>query len=178
MSALTKPLSDEEKHLISMELERLFVLQDKPFPDPKKILFINELSISGYPAQPILQGIRALRNKEMRSIKLFDMMESIRTFVDTDMTRVACKHCHKDGCISMFDVTGVCFAVACICDNGEVVNKFQNVVRWNGQDIMESNNRLLYRTHALIGTEVKVSNPEMAQSVQVVLDMFGGTVVN
>lgn len=178
MPGLIKRLSEEENHSIMLELERLFILQDKPFPDPKKILFSNELSMSGLPAQAILQGVRALRNKEMRSIKLFDLMESIQTFVEVDINRTSCIHCRKDGCIIMFDTIGNTFAVACICENGEMAHKFQSIMRWNGKDIMESNKRLLYRTLGLRGTEITAPNHEMAANVQAALDTFGGTVVN
>lgn len=136
---------------MGMELERLHTLQDKPFTEAKRVMFVHELSSGCGPFSAVIQGIKSLHHEELRSIKLVTLIDAIMKFVDLDHNRVDCGHCSKEGAVILMDAQGAQFALACMCSNGDIVQASQRLVRWNGRDIQESNARLLYRTHASRG---------------------------
>lgn len=121
------------------------MLQDKPFPEAKKVIMVNELGTGVFPFTAVIQGIKSLHAEDLRSIKLFLLIEAIRKFIDSDTHRHICGACHKEGCITMIDANGAMFALACTCSNGDLVVNLQGLVRWNGTGVQESNGRILFR---------------------------------
>lgn len=161
-----------------MELERLHALQDKPFPESKKVIMVNELGTGIFPFAAVIQGIKSLHAEDLRSIKLFLLIESIRKFVDSDSGRIHCGSCRKEGCVIMVDAGGAQFSLACTCSNGDIIANLQGLVRWNGKGVQESNGRVLFRTKDDCTTYVKASEVVPDQKVDEAVSMFGGTVVN
>lgn len=161
-----------------MELERLHVLQDKPFPESKKVIMVNELGIGIYPFTAVIQGIKSLHGEDLRSIKLFLLIEAIRKFVDADKDRFQCGNCHKEGCVIMIDAVGNSFALACTCSNGDMIAELQGLVRWNGKGVQDSNGRILFKSKADSTSYVNEPPPVADEKLEGVLNTFGGTVVN
>ena len=113
---------------------------------------VNELGTGVFPFVAVIQGIKSLCAEDLRSIKLFLLIEAIRKFVDQDAHRIACGSCHKEGAVVMIDADGKQFALACNCSNGDLVSGLQNLVRWNGKGVQESNGRILFRTKNDVAT--------------------------
>lgn len=161
-----------------MELERLHVLQDKPFPEAKKVIMVNELGTGVFPFSAVIQGIKSLHGEDIKSLKLFIIIEAIRTFFDSNVNRFECGSCRKSGCVIMIDAVGDQFALACTCSNGDIVVNIQGLVRWNGKGVQESNGRILFRAKedrvAHVNRSAEVSDQELKDLV----DSVGGTVVD
>ncbi|HEY5235160.1 MAG TPA: hypothetical protein VIJ14_03180 [Rhabdochlamydiaceae bacterium] len=161
-----------------MELERLFMLQDKPFPDAKKIMMVSEICTGAYPFTSIVQGIKSLHTEDLRSIKLFLLIEAISNFMDQDAGRFNCPICLKDGCVELIDAIGQRFALACTCSNGDIVANMQHLVRWNGKALQTSNGRILFRSRDDRSTYVPEPPQADDQRLKDLVDSVGGTVVD
>lgn len=154
------------------------MLQDKPFPEAKKVIMVNELGSGVFPFTAVIQGIKSLHAEDLRSIKLFLMIEAIRKFTDTDTGRINCASCHKEGCIAMIDAAGHTFALACTCSNGDVIANFQGLVRWNGKGVQMSNGRILFRSREDRATQAAELPQADDQQLNDLVASVGGTVVD
>lgn len=176
---------------MGMELERLHILQDKPFPEAKRVIFVNELCTGSWPLKAVLQGIQSLHHEDLRVVKLSTLIEYISKFTETNYNRINCEHCRKEGCIIMIDTTGTSFALACICSTGDLMVQYQNLVKWTGEPIQESNGRMLFKsvvareeyvpTVAAAQEPVQSNNsgePQTMNDLAKVLNMMGGRVVD
>lgn len=130
MSSLKIPLRLDQREIVGKELDRLFVLQDRPFGESKKQVFLDELEDSGLPFAAIVSGIRALADKDPKTLKLFVIKESIVTFVNFEREKTSCIHCRGTGIVSMVRDGGYRFALACTCSTGRSMDK--EFIRWNG----------------------------------------------
>lgn len=155
------------------------MLQDKPFPEAKKVIMVNELGTGVLPFTAVIQGIKSLHAEDLRSIKLFLLIEAIRKFVDSDTNRFNCAHCHKEGCVTMIDEEGHMFALACVCSNGDIIENLQGLVRWTGKGVQGSNGRVLFRSHAARNEPLVDETPAPVDNeLKDLLAAVGGTIVD
>lgn len=138
MNFLKLPLTFEQIATIERELERLFVLQDRPFPESKKTIFVQEIRDTFYPFPAIVAGIRALAREDLKTIKLHTIINEVKKFIVFDDKRSDCKHCGGGGLISTLRDDGIRFAFACTCETGKL---FKGIVKWNGQECFEWDGR-------------------------------------
>ncbi len=139
MNSLKIPLRPDQLEMIGKELERLFIVQDRPLGDNKKSMFLSELSDTGFPFGAIVSGIRALADKDLKTLKLFVIKESIVRFISFDREKTNCPHCRGTGIISMVREDGYSFSFACRCAAGQIVDK--EFVKWNGEVLQEHNGK-------------------------------------
>ena len=122
MNELTRSWDGSELDVVGNELERLFLAQDRPLPKEKKILFLDELSRSRFPASSIMNGMRSLMtDDDGTKLKLLDdPRRSARSNGDPAgiYEILPCEHCDKRGLVMMIDDGGYWFALACRCGNG------------------------------------------------------------
>lgn len=130
MSYLKLPLTLEQIATVERELERLFVLQDRPFPESKKTIFVQEIRDTFYPFPAIIAGIRALAGEDLKAIKLHTIINEIKKFIVFSDKRSDCKHCGGGGLISTIRDDGIRFAFVCVCESGK---DYKDVLKWNGQ---------------------------------------------
>lgn len=130
MNYLKLPLTHEQIALLERELERLFVLQDKPFPESKKTIFVQEIRDTFYPFGAIVAGIRALAKDDLKVIKLHTITNEAKKFITTEVKRTDCKFCRGGGLISMLRDDGLRFTFSCICEAG---NEYKGIARWLGK---------------------------------------------
>jgi len=128
MSGLIALWPDAESEAVAHELEKLFVLQDRPLSKEKKIILVNELSKSGRPSASVIAGIRKLMDEDLRHIKKATILEAADDFISNEPQTVACDDC-SEGMVLTRDDKGRYFSLACTCQNG---NRHQ-LTRWNGQ---------------------------------------------
>lgn len=131
MNSLKIPWYPDQIELIGKELDRLFILQDKPFGENKKHVFVQELEGSGFPFAAAVSGIRALADRDLKTLKLFVIKESIVKFMNFEREKTNCQHCRGCGIVSMVREDGYSFAFACTCSAGLLMDK--EFVRWNGK---------------------------------------------
>lgn len=125
-------------------LEKLFTFQDKPLSENKKAVLAQEIINYGFPYQAIIAGIKDLFMSDLRTLKLVNLIDSIRKCIDYDAGRADCPYCKKEGAICAIDAqSGAPYAIACKCSNGDAVFEKQQLVRWNGQNKQLSNGRNL-----------------------------------
>ena len=139
MNSLKIPLRLDQLETIGKELERLFILQDRPLAENKKSMFLSELSDAGFPFGAIVSGIRALADKDLKTLKLFIIKESILKFISFDREKTNCPYCRGTGIISMMCDDGYSFSFACRCVAGQCVDK--EFVKWNGEIVQELNGK-------------------------------------
>lgn len=144
MNELTALLDDRDKLMLGNELEKLFVFQDRPFSKEKKVLFIEELSLSGLPLPALLQGIRKLAAEDLKTIKLATIKEAANDcIVNSEEDTSKCDHCGHGGLVCMKDPEARMYALACKCRNGDRLVSAQKLARWDGHETMFRNDRLL-----------------------------------
>ncbi len=130
MNYLKIMLSQQEIDSIKTELERLFVLQDKPLPENKKSIFMQEIEDAGIPYAAIVSGIRALVSEDLKTIKLNTIIQAVKRFVVFDGKKTNCFRCLGGGMVSLVDEKFRRFAFACRCEAGR---GYQELAQWNGQ---------------------------------------------
>lgn len=138
MNELTVPLDDNDKIRIGNELERLFVLQDRPIAKEKKLILVDEICKTGYPIDAIMAGIKSLESEDMKNVKFAHLVDAIKDKMTYEEERAArCDYCDGRGMVTMRNKDKYQFALACVCVNG---NRFhsQGNARWNGQQFQES----------------------------------------
>lgn len=138
MRELMVPIDDNDKIRIGNELEKLFVLQDRPLSKDKKVLLIDEICQTGFPVAAIIAGLKSLQAENLKAVKFANIVDAIRdkmTYEEEQSTR--CDFCDSRGLITMRNKDRYQFALACTCVNG---NRFasQGNARWNGERYQES----------------------------------------
>jgi hypothetical protein len=129
---------DREKILLGNEIEKLFVLQDRPISKEKKAILVGEISNSGIPIGPLLSGLRKLMGEDLKTIKKATILEAARDFIVDTYDQVQCDYC-SEGMVVTKDPEGRYFSLACTCPKGNG----KRLVRWNGQASQQINDRLL-----------------------------------
>lgn len=189
MNSLKIPLRHDQLETIAKELDRLFILQDRPFGESKRILFVQELEAMGLPFSAIISGIRALADKDLKTLKLFVIKESIVKFISFEREKTNCPYCRGTGLVSMIrDNDEYSFVFACKCPAGILTDK--EFIRWNGETHQDFNG-MKYKTadSILLGDEyskwIALSNGRAVQEkqreqqcpeVQKILNVVGGNV--
>jgi len=130
MNYLKLPLTHDQIEILGRELERLFVLQDKPFPESKKTIFVQEIRDTFYPFGAIISGVRALAGEDLKTIKLHTIINEIKKFMVCEEKRSDCRHCGGGGLVSFIRNDGLRFAFTCICETGR---EYKDILKWNGQ---------------------------------------------
>lgn len=130
---------------IEVELEKLFVFQDKHLSREKKAIIVNEILNANLPIGAVIQGIRSLMMEDLGSIKLGTLMHAIRKHVfKNEDDAESCSEC-ASGFLIMFDDQGRYFALACHCPAGQVRGRAHRIVGWKGLGTQHSNGRMLCR---------------------------------
>lgn len=143
MNELITSWGDSDLDAVSNELEKLFLLQDRPLPTEKKVLFLDELSRSGMPAAAILAGMRALMtDDDVTKLKISTILGAARANIDPAgiYEIVPCFECDKRGVVLMVDDAKRWFALACRCSNGERWVA-QGLARWWGGTVQTCSRR-------------------------------------
>lgn len=144
MNNLKQILSPLQISEINDCLEKLFVFQDKPISDNKKAILVTELLDMGFPFLAIVQGLKDLYQADLRNLKLAVIVDSIRKRIDVEAGLVECPYCLRGGAVLLLDIeTRFQYALACKCSNGDITQKFQKLVRWNGLNEQLSNGKKL-----------------------------------
>lgn len=157
MQALQNFWLDSERIGVGNELARLFALQDKGLTLDKKNIFIEELAQSGYAYGAVVQGIRSLAREDLKTLKIWSIMEASRKFVQVEEREVfKCGSCN-DGLVAMVrwspgqDHHLNKTSFACICKNGDVVRQWKRrPANWNGQ-LDQRHNQTDFKRHDFKG---------------------------
>lgn len=78
MLELIQQLTPDEIIQVGEELEKLFILQDRPFGAQQKMLFTREITISGFSFPMIIRGIRSLLTEDLNRISVNTIIGAIR----------------------------------------------------------------------------------------------------
>lgn len=138
MNALVVRLSPKDEIELGQEIERLFHLQDSPLSHDKKALFVNELALTGMPFKALIRGIRDLVDKPLKQIKLSEVKESIKKYVQLKDGFAPCKICSCTGSVTMQNEAKYTFAYPCTCEKGQHIAEAQELKQWNGKRNMLS----------------------------------------
>jgi hypothetical protein len=144
MSTQIESFQATQFSLISDELEKLFVFQDKHLSKEKKAILVEEIQRYGFPQSAVIHGIRALMADDMPAIKLFPILASIRKFMIPEEQTSECKEC-LNGIVLMRDQNLYEFALACVCGRGKQINLTQRLMLWNGEETQLNHGRSLLR---------------------------------
>lgn len=190
MNSLKIPLRNDQLETIGKELDRLFILQDRPFGENKKNVFVQELEALGLPFSAIISGIRALADHDIKILKLFTIKESIVKFISFEREKTNCPYCRGNGLVSMIrDNDGYSFVFACKCPAGVLTDK--EFIRWNGETHQDFKG-MKYKTadFVLLGNEypkwiallgvkgvADKSANQQCPEVQKIINVVGGQVV-
>lgn len=129
------PLQELE---LAEELDRLYMLHDRPLTANKKTILVEELAGSGLSFNAIIKGIRSLYDQNINKLSLFVLKTSARQFEQFEPDHAPeCQHCSKTGFVFMFGKSYQ-VAVPCICDRGDDRAKYMKLNRWNGKRTMAS----------------------------------------
>jgi hypothetical protein len=131
-------LDDRDKLILSKEIEKLFVLQDRPISRDKNAILVEELSHSGFPLAPLLAGLRKLMSEDLKNIKLTTIIQAAEDFIVRVPDANQCSEC-ASGFIVAKDGEGRLFSLACRCPAGDR----KKLKRWTGESTQLSNGRLL-----------------------------------
>jgi hypothetical protein len=123
-----------QKVEIGEAIEKLFMLQDRPLSEKKKLYFANELCQYGFPFKAILLGLNSLLDAELRQIKIVDIRKATERFVSYKFAKTYqdCEFCDKTGFITMLNFRGNEYAFACKCVKGKDVADDNRIYQWNG----------------------------------------------
>lgn len=138
MNELTTLLDDREKILLGTEIEKLFVLQDRPLSRDKRAILVDELSNSGVPLAPLLAGLRKLMGEDLRNIKKATILEAAEEFIVNTAPQSQCNSC-ASGYVVAKDEEGRLFSLACRCPVGAT----RRLQRLDGRPTQLSNGRIL-----------------------------------
>lgn len=131
MYEVMRSLTDQQKFQIADELERLFVLQDRPFSKDKSAVFLEELEKCGLPAGVLILGIRALMQEDLKTIKVANIIEASRSYLETeDKPKTKCDHCMGMGVVVLKDERKYDYSFSCVCENK---GRIKNLPLWNGE---------------------------------------------
>lgn len=138
MNELTTPIDDNDKIRIGNELDKLFILQDRPMSKEKKIILIDEICQTGFPVPAILAGLKSLQAEDLQRIKFVNIVEAIKEKMTyEEEQRTQCEKCDGRGIVTMRNKDKYQFALACVCVNGNAFASRGNA-RWNGEQFQES----------------------------------------
>ena len=123
---------------ISRALERLFILQDRPFNEQKQAVYLIEIKHSDLPAGAILEAINDLSNKDITHIKPVTIISLAKNKAfQNDVIKFkipeGCEFCHMTGFVDMVNKDGYSVVLACNCNRGLWYAKQQDMTRWGGK---------------------------------------------
>jgi hypothetical protein len=142
MSELTVRLAPLQEIEIARELERLFMLQDRPMTHDRKNILVAELANTGITFKALIAGIRALVDQDLKQIKFFTIVNAARQFTTYQDAHGACHICNTDGFVYMRGVKNeLTYTVAypCTCARGKETAMAQSLIPWNGKKSQHSN---------------------------------------
>lgn len=134
MYEVTRSLAEQHKFQIGDELQKLFLLQDRPFSKEKSAALIEELEKSGLPAGALISGIRSLMHEDLKVVKLANILEASRDKLTAEeVKKTECDACDGRGMVMMKDDKFYEFAFACSCGNALRVEHLK-LAHWNGEN--------------------------------------------
>lgn len=136
-----------DDNAISVELEELYMLQNKPVPQGKVIaLFLRELNARGFSTEAVKNGLKTLRDRELAYIRLNTIIDAVMPFHGQEMrtiSNVRCIYCNGTGLVSMImlpnDILAKSknfpyeFVFSCTCIAGGQRYQTQQIPKWNGK---------------------------------------------
>jgi hypothetical protein len=132
---------------IGIELDRLFKLHDRPLDPEKKAAFVSNIAQWGYPFMAIIDGIKKLRDTEMRFIRACDIKAAVEKLITYDTEFEECAICVSTGSVIMESDIGYAYAMPCKCPRGQKMAEAQRLPRWNGfrtQDVRGQKRTLIW----------------------------------
>jgi len=144
MNELVQCLTAKEEIEVESRLRDLYILQDKPIKKDQFATMLSEIVNSGKPFKAIMAGLYDLRSEDLKKISYPIIMNAIFDHcepVNSGPTR--CEKCSSSGFVVMRDDEMRSFALACTCQNGDVIQN-QGNVRWNGESTQFVHGRLLH----------------------------------
>lgn len=142
MNELSVPWSLEESQHIEIELDKLFMLQDRPLPEKKKSFFATELSASGLPYKSVLGGINKLKTEDLKTLKISTILDAAKEMFEPlePEEDYSCEFCNGRGRVLMRDAQKYVRALACICRNKF---KAKGLTPWNGLSTQSEKGKVL-----------------------------------
>lgn len=142
MYEATRLLTEQHKFQIGDELQKLFLLQDRPYSKEKAAAIIEELEKSGLPAGALISGIRSLMHEDLRVVKLANILDAAReNMTAEEVKKTECDACDGRGMVMMKDSDDCEFSFACVCGNARRVSGLK-LVQWNQQDFQLHNGKM------------------------------------
>lgn len=134
-------LSDQRK--IEIEIEKLFVFQDRILGDRKRDIFVEEFNECKYPVNAILTGLKELQNQDMRVVKLSEIKGAIRRHIEPEDKKIInCDHCLGLGMVTMLlGKLDYEYAFGCKCEKGRDEARDSKLPLWNGQNEQSVNGK-------------------------------------
>lgn len=141
-------LAEAEKLLIANELEKLFVLQDRPFSSKKSMAYLEEFERSNLPMGAIIAGIRSLIHVEnLSSLDFPRIAAAARSKIEhSDYETVKCETCDGRGMVMMKNESFYEFAFKCNCANSSKVGHL-GLAQWNGESVQIRNGNRFSLAH-------------------------------
>ena len=135
MNGLKIPLSSLQVEDIKTELEKVFAFQDKNLSDKKLTYLLDEIENCGFPFPAIIAGIRSLFEIDIKAVKLINIKEAIKRFIQYDTSAMGCFVCGNDGSpgvgVKIMWVGNKQYLFACRCEKGKEYLAIAPL--WNGQ---------------------------------------------
>ncbi len=131
---MNSSLTEAEKLLIANELEKLFVLQDRPFSAKKSMAYLEEFERSNLPLGAIIAGIRSLIHVEnISSLDFPRIASAARSKIErSEYETVKCDSCDGRGMLMLRDESKYEYAFKCQCANASK-EAHHNLAQWNGE---------------------------------------------
>ena len=118
MNELKILLSPVEVEEIKRELEKLFAFQDKSLTGNKLSALMDAIEDYGFPFRAIVAGIRSLFEVDLKAIKLINIKDAIRGFIQYDTSAKGCDACGQTGVKIMWEGNRQ-YMFACRCEKGK-----------------------------------------------------------
>jgi len=130
VNELMTRLTENEKFILGNEIEKLFILQDRPIGKEKKTILVDELSMAGIPLQALFLALKKLRDEDLRAIKLATLKEAASEFIYRDPIGSSCGNC-ASGIIIAANAKKYLFSFACSCEQGMIRRRGLKIRPWD-----------------------------------------------
>ena len=142
MNNLTKLWDANDESLVAEELKKLFIFQgiqkSQESINTMASYFSTELSSRGYPVKAVISGINKLKDEDLRTVKLSDLIRVCKDFIEKQsQEKINCDYCFSSGLVMMRNEDRYQFSLGCTCENGDAWVKKGNA-RWNGEKFQHS----------------------------------------
>jgi hypothetical protein len=141
----------EEKRKIGEQLERLFLLQNKPIKSEARAEMVRELVRRGYHSGQISEAVNKLVDQELAHISLGVILQQLQESPSASGVEDYCLFCGDKDANGDYIASGYLPAletaedgswnevrIACNCSKGRQVAQESGITVWNGKEQMTS----------------------------------------